>query len=656
MSRGDRRKRIPLAHADTQLWPTLDESRLTRQEQDELANRRAAVEMFARGSSFEEIKAVTGRSKSDVYRYVERCLTPAPDGAIYGFRALLRGTRVVPYQRRKEVEHAPGSGSGGCSGALSQLFSRFPEVEDLIKDLYFKQNNRGTMPEARIGMRAIHDAFQKELRRQGLTDSDWPFNTSNCGYKSIWQYCCRLREADVQHSALARSGADAARRGSVGNGIPRLLPPLRPYGAVILDFHKVDAASVIVLTNDYGEEFEVPLARWHFGLVVEESRGGALGFCVALELTPSADSTLEAISSALSSHAHALSDVLALSPEKFLVNQLMPELAYQCFSVLKVDNGWSNAAHEVVNNIIDTVGCAVNFGPTRAWWRRDLIERIFGEFTRRGLQRLPSTHGKGPGDTRSANPNQQAVKFRIHFTEIIAIFRRCQREHNLSDTERLQWTAPIKTLQAAYANPASGFFSQPLPLQVQAHAKLMMHVEEVTVRGDIEKNVRPYFNLDRHKHTNPTLANSYWLIGKKLIVYLDRRLARIVYATVKDTGEQLGLMHPSGPWAHSDCSWRDRKLMTRSGMARRYGASTVDPLEQTKLEKIEQLKALSKSRRRKSSRTALEVAKIERQQARAKQFKATTAPETESIEGQPVESPKADRKDPFGLNEIPSID
>lgn len=37
--------------------------------------------------------------------------------------------------------------------------------------------------------------------------------------------------------------------------------------------------------------------------------------------------------------------------------------------------------------MIDTVGCAVNFGPVRAWWRRSLIERIFGELTRKGLQR-----------------------------------------------------------------------------------------------------------------------------------------------------------------------------------------------------------------------------------------------------------------------------
>ncbi len=184
----------------------------------------------------------------------------------------------------------------------------------------------------------------------------------------------------------------------------------------------------------------------------------------------------------------------------------------------------------------------------------------------------------------------------------------------------------------------------------------MMHVEEVTVRGSIKKNVRPYFNLDRHKHTNEILANAFWLIGKCLIVYLDRRLARIVYATVKDTGEQLGRMTPSGPWAESDCSWPDRKLMTRSGMARRYGASSVDPLEQLKQEKVELLKTLTKAAARKSSRTALEIAKIEMQQQRISRTNPLESRPSSSGAADTAASPLPIRRDPFGLNDIPKID
>ncbi|WP_211441224.1 hypothetical protein [Collimonas humicola] len=653
MSRGARRTPVPLQYQDLTLWPHPDTCVLSRPQLDSFIKRRTAVEMYAAGRPYDDIRQATGKVKSEVRRLLDRCVAIADDGLIFGFRALTAHTPVKGYQRSSPVLHAPGSGSGGCSGAMTQLLTRFPEVASLLHDEFFKQAHGG-MPEARITITALHDKFKAALREHGLTDMDWPFNTANCGYKSLWKYCTSLRQENAQAAAPARAGLDAARRGAIGTGVLPILPALRPYGAVQLDFHKVDSASVIVLENDHGIEFEIPLPRWHFGLMVEERFGAALGYCVALELTPSGDSTLEIVSSALGIDYGSFVGAITVSAGKVLVHQLMPELAHQTFAVLKVDNGWANAAHEVVNNIIDTVGCAVNFGPTRAWWRRALIERIFGELTRRGLQRLPSTHGRGPGDTRISDPNAQAVKFRIGLPDLVQVFQRCLREHNLVASEGLQWTSPIQCLQLALAKSASGLHPQPLPRSVQTYPRLMMHVEEVTVLGSVAKNIRPYFNLDRHKHTNVKLANSPWLIGRQLVVYVDRRLARIVYASVKDTGESLGQMILSGPWAKSDCSWRDRKLMARAGMTLRYHAEGEDPLEAVRQEKVEQLAALRLLRRKKSSRTALEVAKIDIQRGRVAALAADNLPPAAPVfpTAAPQQTTAVDR---FGFLSIPCM-
>ena len=651
MSAGARRGLIPLAERNLDAWAAPDINALPRNAQDDYLRRRTVVEMYAGGARYEDIRQATGTSRSEVRRLVMRCVVFADDGAIYGFRALVGHVRTAGYRRTLPVSHCAGEGSGGCAGALTQLLDRWPEVDQLLNDLFFKEHQRGQLPEARQSIATIHERFKRELRKLGLTDSDWPFNTANCGYKSLAEHFKRLRKTDYERAAPARSGIEAARRNPVGNGLRPLFPSLRPYGAAQLDFHKVDGASIIVLTNDHGKPFEVPLARWHFGLLVEEKFGAALGFCVALELTPSGDSTLETIASAVLPQPPAPEGVCSLGMENILINQLMPELACQGFSVLKVDNGWSNAAHEVVNNIIDTVGCAINFGPTRAWWRRNLIERIFGELTRRGLQRMPSTLGNGPGDTRRNNANEQAIRFRIELDDLVGVFKRCLREHNTEPSEGLQWSSPMQCLQAALAHPASGLFPQPLPVQVQQHPMLMMHVEEVTVRGNEMKGVRPYFNLDRHKHTNVTLANSFHLIGKKLLVYVNRLLARDVHATVLDTGESLGQMYPSGPWKNSDCSWRDRKLMGRAGMTERYHSSAEDPLETIKQEKIVQLASRPKSRRSRSSATALEVAKIEQQQKRAGNKPRAEQPQRQEMAPQSV--PRG--HDPFGLNIVPDM-
>jgi len=560
----------------------------------------------------------------------------------------------MSYTRKAAICHDAGSGSGGCSGALAQLFERFPDVEADVQELFFKDGKKHTVHEARIGINVIHNHFKKKLRAKGLGNNDWPFNTANCGYKSLAMYLSKVREENAARCALPRSGREAAQRGAIGNGSRSIIPTLRAFSFAQLDFHKIDAASIIILKNEFGGELLVPISRWHIGFLVEEKLGAILGACIALERTPSGDSTLEIIDNALRPEERHFEDPLCkfLPDGQMLVRDFFPELSYQCFSGLKVDNGWSNAAHEVVNNIMDTVGCAVNFGPVRAWWRRSLIESIFGILERKGLQRLPSTYGSSPQDTRKDDPNAKAIKFRISLNEVISVVYGCIREHNLAHTEKLQWTSPIAAIQSALGRPGSGLFPQPLPRTVQNNPRLLMHIEEVTVRGNIKKNERPYFTTDRCTHTNEILANSYWLVGKKLLIYVDRRKCRNVYASVKETGEWLGKMIPESKWAKSECSWRDRKLINRSGIAARCATDFFDPVTELLESKTHQVLRRPKKDQKRSSSEGLDIARI----ARASNAETLRGKDARSIEeSTPTVEKRIEKRDPFGLSDIPSV-
>jgi putative transposase len=653
MSRGHKRTLIPTAYAEHTAWPTPDVSGFSRQIQDIYSNRKAAIEMYLAACPFSEIRDRTGKSEEEIRRLLKRCIIVSEDGNIWGFRALIPGMRIKNYTRKADVQHVKGSGSAGCAGALEQLFSRFPDIRELVHDLFLKADTSHRIHEARISLDVLHDDFVKALRQSGVTEFDWPFNTANRGYQALSSYCRHLRETHLGRGMLARSGREAARRGNVNNGRRTLIPNLRPYSFTQLDFHKVDAASIIVIRNEYGKEFEVPISRWHIGFLVEERYGTILGAYVALERTPSGDSTLEIVESALVPENIADDDprYRLIPDKKALAIQLMPELRYQCFSALRVDNAWSNAAHEVVNNIMDTVGCTVNFGPTYSWWRRSLIEKIFGELTRMGLQRLPSTHGSGPGDTRVSDPNGQAIKFRLLLSELISVVFKCIRNHNTRPTERLHWTSPMEALKVAMTKPASGFIYQPLPKATQTDLRLLMHIEEVTVRGNIEKNERPYFVLGRCRYTNPELANSYWLVGKKLITYTNRRRCRLVSATVKDTGAMLGEMTPSGRWANSECSWRDRKLINQSGMAESHARERDDPVVQLLERKAERILKRPQSKKKHSSSDALKVAQIAMNQSHEPVQVPTPVPRPKQADVGPPLKP-----DPFGLNDMPKIE
>jgi hypothetical protein len=661
MALGARRRLIPLAERNLELWPEPDKLVLTGKTLDAFVSRQRAVVMYADGYSHTDIRDSTGIGEDEVRRLVKRCVTPFGNGEIFGFRALVSGTRIKEYERSTTVTHIKGGGKGGCAGALEHLFNRYPEVREKVHQLYFDQRGGASLPEASMPITTIHDHFKKQLRRLGLNEYDWPFNTENVGYQSLWNYLRNLRLENSQQAALSRSGVDAARRGAIGNGKKPLISCLRMFSFVQLDFHKIDAASVIVLKNDLGVELEVPVTRWHIGILAEEKSASVLGCFIALEMTPSGDSTLEVLDNALRPDEDDQfgSRNALVKDGKVLLRELMPELEYQSFAVLKVDNGWSNAAHDVVNNLMDTVGCAVNFGPVRAWWRRNLIEKIFQALTQKGLQRLPSTHGKGPGDPRSRDPNEMAIKFRILLSDLMSVIYRCIRDHNIEVNEGLEWGSPLETARAALSHPASGFFLQPLPKLTQKTMWMMMHIEEVTVRGNIKKNERPYFITDRCRYSNEKLGSSFWLIGKKLIIYIDRRRCRIVYATVKETGERLGLMNPPLRWAQSNCSWRDRKLLNRIGKASRLGLDRDDPIEEMKQIKVEAIRKKKKSERMRSSKNALDLAKLSQikkdSKIKTEQIRTPSTPEKTAYVDSENLLTRQENSDPFGLLTFPEI-
>jgi hypothetical protein len=598
--------------------------------------------MYAAGETAARVFERTNLSEKNVRRLVKRCTAVCADGAIAGFYALLSSFRLQSYTRSKAVHHVIGGGSGGCSGALQQLFNRFPEVEAWVESLVCKDGKPGfAVHEARIPYGELHTEFLRKLGELGLTRDDWPFNTENLGYKSLCIYCGRLINEDSYGGKKARFGPDAARRSTVGNGFRSLLPPLRPFGAAQLDFTRVDAASIISIENPYGVCIDVPLPRWHFGLIVEERFGLAIGVCIALELNPSSDSVLELIETAIRPiEAKEGDPKLAFVVDgKILPNQLFPELAYQGFNILKMDNAKSNAAAEVVANIIDTVGCAVNFGPIKAWWRRGLVERIFGALTRKGLQRLPSTYGSGPSDTRrSDSPNYEAVKFKIKLSELVAVIYGCIREYNEARGDTLMKASPIAALQASMHHPASGFMFLPLPRESQQDLRLMSHIEHVTIRGNIKKNIRPYVSIGRWRYTSTTLARLYSLIGEKAIAYCDRRQSDRVRLTVISTGEDLGWVYPPRRWADVAISFRDRALINSKGYAAQLSEKPLSPVRQWVNLKAEELskKTPNKSKRPTSSKDALALAKI--------------APKIEEFERQKTHSDPIESADKLELN------
>jgi hypothetical protein len=527
--------------------------------------------MYVSGSAHGQILAATGIRKAEVHRLLKRCRSLAGDGRIFGLRALIPGTRIESYKRTAPLTCSPGDANRGCAGALEQLFERFPQLRKEVHTTYLQTVPRRKGSDARIRVCDLHAKFIRWLEANGLKKTEWPLNTRNEGLEALRRYCKSLLDDDPERWIRARSGLDASRRLTVGRGIAPVLPMLRPYGAVQLDFHKVDSACVIHVTNPFGCEVRVPLARWHIGVLLEERFELILGAVLALELTPSADSVLETIECALAPVVQGIGGcALAIGMGGHIFpNQVFSTLSGQCFSVLRMDNGWSNTAHDVIENVVDAIGCTVHFGPVHAWWGRDAIERVFGQLTRGGLQRSPATYGSHPGDTRKQNPDALANRLDISLSDLTVALEHAIQVHNASRTGALLMGSPIDALRAAMENPASGFIPSPLPANTGEFPLLMYHSEVVTVRGSIKKGERPYVKICGWRYTNPRLANDFNLVGMHLRLYCSRRDVRVVYASIYETGEVIGELQAPNRWRDVHITWRHRQLIQRSGVVER---------------------------------------------------------------------------------------
>lgn len=556
-----------LVHVPLADWPLLDVDVLPESDRKWAGDRIKAIELYASGASMKEIEQQTTIKRQEVRRLVCRCQTIAADGRVFGFRALRRGSRINQYVRRSVLTGIIGDGGRRNAGALRDLFERFPGAEQFIRDSFLRIGPTQKDHDARIRLSDLHDEWITWLREKGLKENEWPLTTINEGLETLRRYCKRLQFSDGDRWIAARAGKEAARRSQIGNGIHSIFPLLRPFGAVQLDFHKIDQACIITIVNPEGVEVDVPVARWYIGMMLEERHQLVVGAVLVLEPTPSAEAALETIESAIipidpCAAAAGLGFGLGRA---VLPNQLLDELKGQCFSVLKMDNAWSNTAFSVIDNVISVVGCAVDFGPVRQWWTRLELEAFFGRLTRSTAQRSPATYGANVADTRRDDPTGKAVHFQIRLSEVLT---NLEDEIQVRNDTRLStnfMASPMAALKASIQNPNSTFLPAKLPRSSSESATLLRILSRKVIRGNAKKGERPYIKINGVRYTNERIAQDFSLVGRAVKVAESIRLANDIFATDAVTGEVLGALVPPRRLVRCAVSLRMQQILNRVG-------------------------------------------------------------------------------------------
>lgn len=559
---------VPIARRDIRTWPRVDEASLPEDKRENFRLKRKAITALLAEASYQEIEKETGFSPGNVRHLLDRCITLDGNGDIWGERALVLNAHIRDYRRMKSIVRPETAGRGYCSGALTQLFDEFPEIEErLEREVLGKIPTGIKLNEARISLTNLHRVFLRLCQSAGRTSpNQWPFNTKTKGRASVANFVKRLATKRPSEYIRARFGQDSATRLSVGRGDDRCVLPELPYDIVGLDEFTFDTITTIVIPVPGGGEQDIAIERIHVVLVIERVSRAICSWYAFFRISAQASDIRQAIQKAIAPWTPMKFTIPGLSygsTDAGMPSGLIPGLQYHPWTILVVDNALAHQDVGLLADLGSITGSMVNLGPVGAWYRRADIERKIGNVLMQSAQRLPSTTGNNPHDLRRKDPSDIAVKLKIRWTDVRQIIEVTIAQENAMPSEGIGMLSPIELLRQHVTDSSKAFLRRPLPLARHSPVCFAMVTAEVTVRGSQEKGRRPYVIVDRCKYTNRTLATSWNLVGKKLRLAINEDEMREIGASVIGSGVDLGLLVVQGAWSQTPHTRSMRQAINR---------------------------------------------------------------------------------------------
>lgn len=582
-----RTARIPLEYRDLNKWPSVT-PQLLRNE-DVFRRNKQAIDMYVFNRSLSDIKKETGLGIDWIRNLFNKCLEIDSDGEIRGYRGLVKYLRIKRYQRVATLpeQNEFNAEKSGFSGAFMQLLGKYPEeLTTLIESSVLKQR-RGAegVPESKISWRALQSQILSLLERKGVKKNEYPFNTRTKGYGAISTLGRSLLFKNPSKFIRARFGVNAARTSGIGKGYRPLIEPVGPYQILELDFHKLDTAATVDIETPYKGTISATIPRWWVGYVVETFSKAIISSSDSFEKQTTESCVLDLIDAAVCP-PEALERLRSYSECRdgcWLPNQLMHNLAFHGWDILKLDRAWAHRGENVVSSLIATVGCVVCFSQPRAWWMRATVERSFLELTARCIQRLPTTTGSGPSDTRKNDPDKQALSLRFSRNEICDLVVKDVRRENESPKEGVFWESPLDCLRRCQSMDT--YFPRPLP----EGRRMDRPTQWVRVRAKIEANpskgVAPCLRVHRTRYRGPNLASAWNLIGQSVQLEVCRKDIRIARVVRLADGSRLGSVEPERRWMKHQISWQSFLIIQKYGYYKKFANSVSDPVSQYLKEK-----------------------------------------------------------------------
>ncbi|MCY9589844.1 hypothetical protein PC41400_16625 [Paenibacillus chitinolyticus] len=539
------------------LWPTIDEASLTEHSRKIYQNRKTAVLMyFKREKSLHEIKQVTTIDQQNLRRLIKRCMSSDEMGGIWGFRALIPQKKVKAYQFNVLSKV---SNKSRKTGEFNLLLETYPDLRDLIEDLYLGRNRRSLEPA--MTPKSIHKRFIEECRRKEIPQSSYPFNTMWMGFRALRRYLNRLGQLHFARTAAFRYGQDAETKAlHTGEGEQNYPSTLIPYQRVQFDAHRIDGIYCVEINTPEGDTVPIILERFWILSLIDVATRCILGYSLSLAREISASDVMHCVRNAVLPHKKLKLTIDGLTYHSVggFPSAVFPETnSWAVWDVICYDNAKAHLANLVKDRLKSLIGCVTNLGPVALPMRRSLIERFFKTLEESGFHRLPNTTGSHPDDPRRNDPEKKAIQWKITYDHLKELVDVLISNYNGTPHGGIHHQRPLELLAKRMGN---GLLPRRLEETKRSEMLFLQTVIKRKVRGSLSTGRRPYIQYEGVEYRSEKLNHAAYLINQELTLHVNVDDIRIVKAFLED-GSEFDYLTAAGKWCLSPHSLTTRKAI-----------------------------------------------------------------------------------------------
>jgi hypothetical protein len=530
---------------DTSRWDQPREKDLEPEAAAEYFRRKQAVIAYLNGTSFAKIQQDFGYSKRQIYRMLERCLTPRPNGSMYGFLALPPGVVIAPYQRKSPISPELAAQTKGLAGAFMQLMA---EEADLYRYVEERALRSGRKTSAALA-KTIHPEFLKKCAKV-RAPNQYPFISEEKGIRALARFIERLREthytseAGKQDAATTMDGPLTAQ--------PSGAQQLRPFEEAEHDGHNGDFYFVLKLRGRHGDwVYTTPMRLWLLLLIDRASRA-ILGYSYQL------GSTNYPAIAVMRSFVHAMTPWKPLSLS-------LPGLAYKegsgfpsgvaprsrgrLIDLVCFDNAKANTAELTMKALTTVMGASLNYGRVSYPIARPFIERLNQTLETHGFRRLPiGFDPKGPQQERK-RALKAATEHAVTPDELAQVLDVILANYNADPHSDLVNRSPNQFIRMWDSQTVTPVRRVENPEELTCKLLRLEYIR--TVRGGGESGRPPYVELFGARYRNDILRRMTDSVGKKVRVIADMDGdMRLIRAFLRRGQKELplGILKACPPW------------------------------------------------------------------------------------------------------------